>query len=356
MSDRYDELGHTLRTLLLEEAEVMEIDTHTASERLARELTPDSRRPWVALVAVGAAAAVVAAVLVGLLSSGGPGEGDESPVGPGTPSASTDTAASSPYFVDLSTLGKTPAPEGLADILADSFYLWFSPNGDRIAWGTCLGEVGLCSHEDESYVANADGTGQRQVTFPGGLNSYVKAWSPDGSKLLYQVRSGGTDDVGNLFIYDVGSGQATQLTNLDINQGYWHILAGFSTDGQEVIYDLARPPGVFPSSPTDVWSVRASGGTSTRLFRDAGYPAYLADGRVAFVRDGSIFAAEPGAQPTKLAESEGFVVSPDGTLIGYDDGERLTVLDVASGESTDLGSVGDWTWAGNDQLLVLPPE
>ncbi len=39
MSD-HDELGRTLRTLLLQEADTMDIDTREATERLTRGCTP----------------------------------------------------------------------------------------------------------------------------------------------------------------------------------------------------------------------------------------------------------------------------------------------------------------------------
>jgi hypothetical protein len=356
MSDGYDELGRTLRTLLLEEAEAMEIDTHTASERLARELAPDPGRRRVPMTAVGVVAAAVVAVGVALLWSGGPeGRGTVPADDPARPTGDATTAAA-PYFVDPGTLERTPVPDALAEIAANEFFLSFSPNGDRIAWDTCASDNGRCSADDKSYVANADGTGQQQVTFPGGLNSYGEAWSPDGTKLLYQVRRGGSYEVGNLFLYDVESGEATQLTDLERSQPYWRLSAGFSTDGAQVVYDLARPPGLYPTGVQDVWSVEATGGASTRLVREARTPAHLADGRLAFVRDATILAAEPGAQPTALALSDNFLASPDGTRIAYVDAAGFYVLDIASGESIALGLASECTWAGNDRLLVWPPE
>ena len=53
-----------------------------------------------------------------------------------------------------------------------------------------------------------------------------------------------------------------------------------------------------------------------------------------------------------MESDDGFDVSPDGSRIAYADGGDLTVLDLASGESSKLGAADDWVWAGNDRLLV----
>ena len=61
----YDELGRTLRTLLLQEADAMDIDTHEATERLVRELGPTESRRRPIVVALVACAVVVVALLAG---------------------------------------------------------------------------------------------------------------------------------------------------------------------------------------------------------------------------------------------------------------------------------------------------
>ena len=63
MSD-HDELGRTLRTLLLQEADAMDIDTQEATERLARELVTHFATARAGLVALVACAVVLVALLV----------------------------------------------------------------------------------------------------------------------------------------------------------------------------------------------------------------------------------------------------------------------------------------------------
>ena len=60
-------------------------------------------------------------------------------------------------------------------------------------------------------------------------------FSPDGKQILYHRQQGKTDAGGyifNLFVYDVSTGQTTQLTHGDVETSY----PAWSTDGRHVIY------------------------------------------------------------------------------------------------------------------------
>ena len=242
--------------------------------------------------------------------------------------------------------GRTSAPVAASQrSTANPFFLWFSPDGRRRGLSTCHStRVGSARADDKSYVANADGGAQEVRGFRDGAERLVEGLVPGrheaalpGAKWRKQRTSATCSSTTSAPVTRRSSPTST------VSQGYSHILAGFSPDGEQVVYDLARPPGIWPSSPTDVWSVPVTGGAPSRLFRDAGHPAYLADGRVAFLRDDAdILAAEPGEQPRSLLESDGFLVSPDGTRIAYAVGDDLKVLDTVSGESSDLGKAGDW--------------
>ncbi len=321
MSD-HDELGRTLRTLLLQEADAMDIDTREATERLARELGPTSPRRRPVLVALVACAVVLVALLV--WSNRGDERRGIAPADDRSPSP--DAAAGAAYYLDLADGEQTAAPPETAAIIDTSVDVAFSPAGDRVVYGTCLIGPGRCFSDDQLFLANADGTDQRTLNPPSGLNAYFPDWSPDGTTLVYQARQGGVADVGNLYLHDLATGDRTRLTDLDLSLPmFWPVEADFSPDGERVVYSIARTPKL--DTAWDVWEVPVAGGEPTRLFENADAPQYLADGRIAFFRDGSgddspdtLVAAAPGGEPEVLVEYEaedGTAASPDGTRIAY---------------------------------------
>jgi Tol biopolymer transport system component len=360
MNADHDDLGRTLRALLLEEAETMDINTASASERLERELRPAPRRRRIVITSlVAAAAAVLAAILVW---SGREDTRSSTPVDAPDTTAPTGAAAAAPppYFLDLTTLDQEPAP---GEDRLGQFLLTFSPDGTQAAFGDC-GGTWRCSKNDEAFFGNADGTGLERVEVGDGLNAYPMSWTPDG-RLVIVVRHGGTRDVGDLFLYDPGTGDSTRITNLDLETADYYAMSAFvSVDGSTVFYSLARAE--YAGGPVDGWSVPVSGGESTLLFRNFGEGRDvvddLADGRIAFRRPPvDVMAAIPGEDPQVLIDSAGggFAVSPDGTRIAYLDGVSnpdLYILDVATGETGDplASDVAPFFWVGNDQLMIQP--
>src|SRR4051812_4526287 len=68
---------------------------------------------------------------------------------------------------------------------------------------------------DQVFLINADGTALDQITDISGRTFTMPAWSPDGR---FIVMSGGTnrpEDGRNLWIFEVATRQATQLTFTD---------------------------------------------------------------------------------------------------------------------------------------------
>ena len=354
MSD-HDELGRTLRTLLLQEADTMDIDTREATERLTRELGPTSPRRPLVLVLVACALVVVT-----LLAWSNRGD-DRRGIAPADDRDSSSPKA--PYYLDLAGGGQSPVPRSVAALLDTTDDVAFSPAGDRVVYGTCLlNSAGRCFSDDQLFLANADGTGEHTLNPPTGLNAYFPAWSSDGTKLVYQARQGGVADVGNLYLHDIASGGRTQLTDLKLDLPmWWPVIANFSPDGERVLYSRPRTSDL--QTTWDVWEVPVAGGEPIRLFENADTPQYLADGRIAFFRPGSgdspdtLLAAVPGGEPEVLVEYEaedGTAASPDGTRIAYVDNGVLHLLDLASGESDVLADADRFAWVGDDRLLVAP--
>jgi Tol biopolymer transport system component len=114
---------------------------------------------------------------------------------------------------------------------------------------------------------------------PQGLNGYAPHWSPDGTKIVYQLRNGASDppDLGNVFVHDLSSGQTTQLTDLELSAaGWWFMSPRFSPDGREVIFHLPRDS--YGTTKFDLWSVPVTGGEPALVLRNALFPMVLPNG------------------------------------------------------------------------------
>lgn len=351
MTDRQDELGRILSTLLKEETEAMEVDTNRAAGRLERELTKSNRRRIFTVAA--AAGAVAATVVVGLVLW----NQTDSPPAPGPSDRGNDSDASeAPYFLDLSSGETTPLPEGLVPDSTLGLRHSYAPDGTQVAL-EC--PVVACSGHDRLEVVHADGT-VTVVPVPDGLDATTLAWSRDGSKLVYRLHRGA--DLGDLYVSDLTDGDSTKVAELGLEVAYWiDLRADFSPDGETVVFH--RPRTASSATKLDLWTVPASGGEPTLVQRNAAQPKYMADGQIAFVRPGSnslvgrvIDVAIAGGSPHTLVELPEEVVdwqlSPDDKrlLTSLSDGPVL--IDVATGEASDLDFGGQW--AGNDRLIVEP--
>ena len=314
----------------------------------------------------GAIALAAAIVLVAIVWIVGIRGGEDTT----TPADESGTVApggvSGPFFLDLRTGEKTPLPDALVpEGFGYGVEIGYSvsPDGTRIAYNTC--HAGGCSRADEMAVADIDGGDARSVRLPEGLNGYAPQWSPDGTKIVYQVRNGNGVDLGNLFVQDLSSGQTTQLTDLELSTAdWWFMSPRFSPDGQSVIFHLARDSS--STTKFDVWSVPVAGGEPTLVLRNALFPMVLPDGEgIAFVKPSgfdlsgdriSISDAE-GSRRTLVGANVaiGFpTMSPDGSRIAYLDGGSIYVVDVSTGESSKVsdGSYFNAAWLDNGTLIV----
>ena len=111
-----------------------------------------------------------------------------------------------------------------------------SPDGTQLAFYTC------CSGDDVMTIANPDGSGAQEVAPSPGLNAYGPAWSPDGTKLVYQERVGNGGQLGTLVVVDLATGERTQVVDFgDSSAGWWFTSPRFSADGEHVLYHRSRP-------------------------------------------------------------------------------------------------------------------
>jgi Tol biopolymer transport system component len=319
---------------------------------------------------VGAFALAAAIVLVAVAWIVGIRGGEDTT----TPADESGTVApgrvSGPFFFDLRTDEKTPLPEAIVpEGVGEGVEVLYSvsPDGSRIAYGTC--HTGGCSKADEMAVADIDGSDARSVRLPEGLNGYAPHWSPDGTKIVYQLRNGASDgrDLGNLFVQDLSSGQTTQLTDLERSKaGWWFMSPRFSPDGRSVIFHLARDSSA--TTKFDVWSVPVTGGEPTLVLRNALFPMVLPDGEgIAFVKPSGfdlsgdrISIADAEGSRRTLVEANVAIefptMSPDGSRIAYRDGGSIYVVDVSTGESSKVadGNYDNASWLDDDTLIVAP--
>ena len=269
--------------------------------------------------------------------------------------------ATHPHFLDLETGEATLLPESLEG--GEAYVA--SPDGTRVAF-VGSGTEGVIN------IANIDGTLVRTLPSPPeGFVDQGPRWSPDGTRIVYQERFDDDDDVGNLFVYDLSTGEKTQITDLKLKRS-WHydLWPSFSDHGvEEVIFHMARTSG--DTGTADVWSVPPTGGEPRRLLENAWYPMTNpspAGDRFAFqfllptadLASRGIVAGHPccpAGRQTLVEANESIwwpTMSPDGDSIAYQDGESIYVLDIYTREVSEVGVGGTAEWLDNDTLIVAP--
>jgi Tol biopolymer transport system component len=272
---------------------------------------------------------------------------------PGSTSVAAPSAAPSLlhvfHYVDLRTGATSPLP----DNIADSWSL-LSPDGQMFVYG----------RNDSVFVANVDGSNERQIT-PRGVRARLGGWSPDGSMVVYQGGSYGLK-LGNVFTVDLATGATTRLTDLEQVNGWTGITdmePAFSPDGQTIFFHRPR----LDARVWDIWSVPVIGGEPTIVRREAGWGRYSPDGRtLAFLSrfdddslSGIILIADAAGGPARgLVEGAPRtgppIWSPDGTRIAFVGG-GIRVVNAATGETSTVASCGGPVeWFDEDTLVVGP--
>ena len=98
-----------------------------------------------------------------------------------------------------------------------------SPDGTKVVWA---------EYEDDGvasrglFVANADGTGERQLTRKSDTHP---TWSPDGETIAFERADEDTGLTGSVYTIDPDRGQARQL----VAEGEW---PAWSPDGKRIAY------------------------------------------------------------------------------------------------------------------------
>jgi Tol biopolymer transport system component len=276
------------------------------------------------------------------------------PTGPAEPTTTVPTVSppikTAPYYtpdarsevdhlIDLRNGEMTPLPEAIIGALGETAEPRFalsryaaSSDGSRLAFvGT--GEEGT----PQIFIAGIDGTGLRQVTHDP-TRAMSPAWSPDGTLIAYTGYGDGTD-VPNVFVLDVATGRATQITDGELDgavDGAWD--PTFTPEGSSLVYSGGS------NQVPELRTVPVDGGVSTLLIGpgegidDAGNGTMSPDGSlVTFLGGGFPTSGEVGhCGPCRLVANadgtgrrviDGWMATPAG--MWSPDGSRIVTMDIA---------------------------
>ncbi|MGZ8581514.1 MAG: TolB family protein, partial [Actinomycetota bacterium] len=307
------------------------------------------RNRKVGAYAVVAAIAVVAVVAIAAVRTG-PGD---TAVPVSSPPPSGPTVVSHSYF-DIATGERTPVAADLSGAQVPEV----SPNLRNIAYGF-----------DVITVAALDGSERTTIT-PEDLDGYAPTWIDD-ETILFQGRTAGTGQIGDLYVADIASGEQTMVVDLpDLRPLPWFVRSDLSPDGTTVLFHLPRALDRVRGDGVawDLWTAPLAGGEATLLQEDAGMAAYTPDGSIVFLDHMEDFAsgrisimAGDGSNErllVKVPNGTGWPhVSPDGTMVAFGEfgTDVVQIADIATGEN--LGEIGDdqeteSAWYGNDTLIV----
>jgi Tol biopolymer transport system component len=121
-----------------------------------------------------------------------------------------------PHHIEIVSMDGSPA-RPIGSSFGDAFFPTWSNGGSRIAWEEGQGN----SPRDLVYVANADGSDERQLDVPDVTGSNL-FWSPD-DRFLFGV----TSDFGHVVVITVDGSRPVQLIDAPDGKGNgnWQRLA-----------------------------------------------------------------------------------------------------------------------------------
>ncbi len=130
----------------------------------------------------------------------------------------------------------------------------YSPDGNQIVF------VSDRSGHSEIWLANADATNQVQLTSLPSDQAGSPSWSPDGQKIAFGWRDGGSTQI---YTIPVTGGKPLQITNMSPGCS----IPRYSRDGKW-IYFGSRRTGRF-----EIWKISSAGGEPVQVTRNGGHTA-----------------------------------------------------------------------------------
>jgi len=332
-----------------------EPDQDSWAEQERRIRSSQRKRKYGALALVAALAAVIAIVVASNLDA------DDQGVAPASngPSGVVAPSPSELALLDIATGATTGT-----GIVPGASEVDVSPDCTEMTYVTGAGAVA---------VANVDGSDPQPFPHTISLNDPIgPRWSPDGTEIVFQ-REGAANVIGNLYILDVTSGRAKQLTHLPpVSAGLHYMAPAFSADGRSVLFTMPTEVASGPNAGQlewDLWTVPVSGGQPSLLVKNAGFADAEPNGNsIAFVAVQSDGKGDPtfgdaytamsdGTQPRKLAEGETLLPrwSPDGSEVAFTDVGKpgIFVADPATGETQKVYGMDEWPEWVDQQTLII---
>jgi Tol biopolymer transport system component len=147
-----------------------------------------------------------------------------------------------------------PARRVLSSSRTDAFPD-ISPDGKRVAFGSNR------SGTFEVWIAEADGSGARQVTALGGPPALLPRWSPDGKQIAYYANMDGNRDV---YIVSAEGGKPRRLTRDSAS----NMAPTWSRDGRWIYFASDR------TGTYQCWKAPSDGGQAIQLTRGGGYGGF----------------------------------------------------------------------------------
>jgi dipeptidyl aminopeptidase/acylaminoacyl peptidase len=237
----------------------------------------------------------------------------------------------------------SPATRIAIDLPGEAFHPSWSPDGTKLAFDV-QSEGDTEIHAMTVYGSN--GSNLSKLTATAGWN-FLPAWSPDGSRIAYVHTSGANHDI---WIMNADGSNPVRLTHdpdFDLDPTW-------SPDGSRLAFESNRTGG------PEIYVMNADGSHVSRLTNSPGSdgsPAWSPDGRqIAFVSDrdgpGIYLMASDGSDVRKVVDGEqdGPIDpewSPDGARLAYSSspgaemGTAIYVIDLVSGHTRSLTDLGD---------------
>ena len=239
----------------------------------------------------------------------------------------------------LVAVGADGAERAVAASTRDDRQPTVAPDGSRVAF------ISTRSGSHEVWVAEADGTGARQLTAFGGARVSGPRWSPDGRTLVVSARADGDADV---FLV-LPDGTVRALTDSDADD----VAPTWSRDGEAIYFASNR------GETWQIYRVPASGGDAEAVTVGGGVAAAEApDGGLLVIRpnrrglwrlpvvDGEIrdVRAEQLAVNLSPADWANWSVVGDAVYVmerRYDRAATIVRLDPATGDRETVAAVAD---------------
>ena len=262
------------------------------------------------IAAYAMVAAIVAVSVVAIAEMARNGPGDTSV--PGS-DVSPPTVITTHSYFDIATGERSPVVANLAGARVPEV----SPDLRNVVSNTC------CDHDEITVVA-LDGSAQESIT-PKNLDGYGATWIDD-QTILFQGRTSGTIEIGDLYVADISTGELTKVVDLpDMRNESWFVRSDLSPDGKTVLFHLPRGKDV---TKWDLWTAPLAGGDATLLRENAGFAQYAPDGSIVFLDEPHNFVSSrisimdgDGSNARSLVGPGGTYswpqVSPDGTMVAY---------------------------------------